>query len=140
HSIAEKVPLAVCAALAASIARRKAERDEILERQGITIEGWEEAERHWAEAIRRETQRGGTTLLSAYDDAYIGQIEIERGPITEQEYARLIVASERGIEHEALVAMDLPRGAMLRLRRVWLKKSASDPILAKRVRDAVDEQ
>jgi hypothetical protein len=53
------------------------------------------------------------------------------------EYARLVVSPERGAADEALEALDLPRGAMLRLQRVWVKKVAGSYVLARQVSEAV---
>jgi hypothetical protein len=132
-------PLERCAAITASIARRKDEKDAILERSKLTSERWAELDRHWNEAVQLELERGKTGLLSAYDSAYVAQLEAERGAIGVEEYARLAVAAEAGVEKETLAELDLPRGAMLRLRRVWLKKTSEDAALARRVRKAIDD-
>lgn len=132
-------PLQRCAALTASIARRKAEQEAILERSRLTPEIWEALSRHWTEAVQRDMERGKTELLAAYDDAYVGQLEAERGPIEVEEYARLSVASERGMEKQTLTELDLPRAALLRIRRVWLRRTSRDPALARRLRKAIDD-
>jgi hypothetical protein len=77
------------------------------------------------------------TLLKAYDAAYVAQLEKERGPITIDEYARLVIASERGQVAPTLTELKLPRGAVLRIERVWLDKVADDPELAANVRKAI---
>ncbi|AUX39726.1 hypothetical protein SOCE26_011210 [Sorangium cellulosum] len=133
-------PIERVASIAASIARRKSEKVAILKRNDLAAAHWASLERHWEEAMKNELSRGKTELLSAYDDAYVAQLEGERGIITVEEYARLLVAAERGTEREVLDAMGLPRGALLRLRRVWLKKTAADAGLAKRVREAIEEE
>ncbi|WP_437830045.1 DUF2169 domain-containing protein [Sorangium sp. So ce1153] len=133
-------PIERVASIAASIARSKSEKVAILKRNDLTAARWASLERHWEEAMKRELSRGKMELLSAYDDAYVAQIEAERGIIMVEEYARLLVAAERGAEREALDAMGLPRGALLRVRRVWLKKTAADARLAKRVREAIEEE
>lgn len=92
-------------------------------------------ERRWAEAIREAAARGKTSLLRAYDQAYVAQLEADRGAITVKEYARLVVAAERGTETEALAELGLPRGAMLRVQRVWMKKMSA---LGRQVREAVE--
>jgi len=88
--------------------------------------------------IRAETGRGRSALLKAYDMAYIAQLEEERGPIRVEDYARLLVAAERGSGDVKLAAMGLPRGALLRIQRVWLGKVAGDAELGKSVRIAVE--
>jgi hypothetical protein len=94
-------------------------------------------EKFWSESIRKETDRGKTALLKAYDAAYVGQLEKERGPITVEEYARLVVASERGATAQALEELSLPRGAFLRIERVWLERVSADDALAATVRKAI---
>jgi len=131
-------PIERCASIAASIARRKADKLAILERHELAPELWAELDRHWTEAIQRDAQRGKSSLLRAYDEAYVAQLEAERGPISVEEYARLTVAAERGVEPQTLAELDVPRGAVLRLRRIWLEKTAESPALARRVREAIE--
>lgn len=130
-------PLERCAAITASVARRKGKRAAILERHELTEEVWARLERHWAEAIQKELGRGNAAMLHAFDAAYVGQLEEERGAIDAEQYARLLVAVERGGETEALAALDLPRGAMMLVKRVWGRRIAGSPALGKQVRRAV---
>ena len=53
------------------------------------------------------------------------------------EYAQLVVAAERGTAREVLMALALPRGAVLRLTRLWAKKTMGSAALGKRVRAAI---
>jgi hypothetical protein len=130
-------PLERCAAIAASIARRMEEKARILERHDLAGSTWNALEAHWQAAIRQETARGKQALLRSYDEAYVGQLEQERGPITVGEYAKLSAASERGTEHEVLAELDLPPAALLRLQRIWLKRTALTPALAQALRAAL---
>jgi len=130
-------PITRCAAIAASIARRKVNKPTILERHDLEPERWAELERHWAEAIKSENARGKPVLLSVYDEAYIAQLELERGPIRVEDYARLVVSAERGTEQQTLGDLDLPRGAIPRLQRVWLRKTTQDKELARLLRAAI---
>jgi hypothetical protein len=134
----EAYPLARCAAIAASLARRKPDAAAILAEHALSRSRWEALTRHWQDAIRAESARGQTTLLSAYDDAYVAQLEAERGPIRVEEHARLLVATERGAESDALTALSLPPGAGMRLSRVWARRIAADAELGKAVRDAIE--
>ena len=131
-------PAERCAGIAASLARRRAEREAILHENDLDEEVWGALEQHWAEAIRAAGARGKTGLLRAYDEAYLAQLEAERGAVSVQEYARILVAAERGTEREALAELGLPRGALLRLQRVWMRKMAGARELGKRVREAVE--
>ncbi|MEP7124949.1 MAG: DUF2169 domain-containing protein [Byssovorax sp.] len=130
-------PIERCAAITASIARRRPETAQILEENRLDAATWAALQQHWSEAITRETSRGKTALLHAFDAAYVAQIEAERGPIRTEEYARLVVASERGTLADTLAAMTLPRGAMMRIERTWLAKTADDPAVARELRRAV---
>lgn len=112
-------PLEKCAALTASIARTKSEKARKLEAEEITEANWVRVQQHWDQAIKEETKKGRRSLLDRFDAAYVEQLEKERGPITVEEYARLSVAGERGTLDEALAALGLPRGAVMRVERVW---------------------
>ncbi|XXY50072.1 DUF2169 domain-containing protein [Sorangium sp. So ce269] len=132
-------PLARCAAIAARLARRPESRDATLEAEALAPDTWEALHAHWLDAIRAGTARGSKALLSAYDAAYVGALEAERGPITAGEYARLVIAVERGTDREALADLRLPEGVMIRLRRVWLERIVRDPQAAQEVRKAMRE-
>lgn len=127
-----------CARIAASVARRRADKDLILERNQLTDDAWNELDQHWAEAVKEDIKQGKNMLLVSYDDAYVAQLEDERGPISVEEYARLVVAAERGVEQQVLAELDLPRGATARIKRVWLRKTMQDKALARKVREALD--
>jgi hypothetical protein len=133
----EEVTVETCGAIAASLARRKDETAKILEERSISAADWKLVEKYWTEAIRKETDRGRMGLLRAYDAAYVAQIEKERGPITVEEYARLVVASERGGAAPVLEELRMPRGAFMRIERVWLDRLAEDDALAASVRKAI---
>jgi hypothetical protein len=133
----ETHPIEQCAAIAASIARTCTETAQILNRFKLDSAVWEALDKHWINAINKETARGKTGLLQAYDAAYVAQLEQERGPLQIEEYAQLIVATERGSTGEALAEMTLPREAMIRIERVWLGKIAGDTGFAASVRRAV---
>ncbi|WP_437518076.1 DUF2169 domain-containing protein [Sorangium sp. So ce1099] len=132
-------PLARCAAIAARLARTPESRGAILEAEALAPDTWEALHAHWLDAIRAGTARGSKALLSAYDAAYVGALEAERGPITAGEYARLVIAVERGTDKEALADLKLPEGVMIRLRRVWLERIVRDPQAAQEVRKAMRE-
>jgi len=133
----EEISLDRCAAVAASIARTPHARAQILEVERLSAEDFSEAERHWSELLLAEGRRGKRALLEVYDAAFVARLEEERGPIEVAEYARLVVASERGAEAATLADLGLPRGATMRIERVWLRKVRSEPALAKAVTQAV---
>ncbi len=136
-SIPERCPIARCGAIAAQIALRPEDVDLLLEREELRQREWQAAHAHWMSAIRDEAKRGEQTLLAAYDKAYVEAIEAARGPITAADYARLVRASERGVEAEALGEMGLPKGALLRVKRVWLARIVRDKDAAKALRAAM---
>jgi hypothetical protein len=127
-----------CAAIAASIARRKADKTAILQDHDLTSEVWTELETHWREAIQHESQCGSMTLLRAHDGAYVDQLEAERGPISIDQYARLTIAMDNGIEQDILTELELPRGAVLPVQRIWTEKMRQSKELADSVRAAVE--
>lgn len=126
------------AAIAASLARRKADRIAILEGHELTEATWQAAEQPLKDALREESSRGRVGLLQAYDDAYVAQLEVERGTITVEEYARLMVAAERGTEANVLADLGLPHGALLRVQRVWLRRAVASPALGRRLGDRIE--
>ncbi len=127
-----------CAEIAASMARRKAEVPRILEQNKLERATWEALDKHWADTIRAETRRGNVAGLKAYDAAYVGQLEKERGPIRVEEYARLVIANERGTAGEVLAELTLPRGAVMRIERVWLERVGEDMRLGAHVNAAIE--
>ncbi|MFT3764205.1 MAG: DUF2169 domain-containing protein [Minicystis sp.] len=132
-------PLERCAAIAAAIAHRKADKATILDRHQLSSPVWQSLEDHWSTALRAESDRGRTTLRRLYDEAYVTELERLRGPLRVEDYAALVVAAERSQSARALADRDLPSGAMMRIQRVWLTKIADDPALAASVRAAVED-
>ncbi len=133
----EKYPLEEAAAIAARIDRRPATYAKILEDESLDLPAWEAVDEHWRGVVDADVARGRRKLLSAYDEAYVGALEVERGPITAAEYARLLVASERGAEQPLLDELGLPPTAMMRIRRVWLGRTVRDPRAAEALRLAM---
>jgi hypothetical protein len=67
----------------------------------------------------------------------VNQLESERGDITVDEYAQIEVSADGGTEKQTLAELGLPRGAALRVKRVWMKRIGGSPALAKLVRKAL---
>jgi hypothetical protein len=132
-------PLARCAAIAAALAHRPPDRAQILERHELSPDLYARLDEHWTAELRAEVDRGKTALLSSYDAAYVAELERLRGPIRVEEIASLLVAAERGQSDRALADLDLPRSALLRVKRVWLIKCAEDLALGASVRGAVED-
>ena len=126
-----------CATIAARLAQRPSMRATILDEEGLTSERWELVHDERLSEIQDELRRGKKQQLSAYDTAYVAALEATRGPITAREYARLVIAAERGHVEADLSELGLPEDAMMRIRRVWLAKVVKDPKLAAAVRAAL---
>lgn len=134
----DPVTIERCAAIAAAIAEQRAPRDEVLAANGLTGEEWKAVEERWAKAIAADVKGSPARLLGAYDSAYIAAIESFRGPVTAEEYGRLLHAMKAGKVNEALVGLRIQRTAMTRLMRVWTKKLAEDPQLLRKVQSVTD--
>lgn len=134
----EKYTLERCARIAASIGRTRDKQGPILAEHDLSEEVWEQLRAHWAAEVKKETERGKTALLRAYDTAYVAQLEDERGSIAVEEYARIVVASERGTAAQTLADLGLPEASMLRIQRVWMGRMQRDPELRRLVRAAVE--
>jgi hypothetical protein len=132
----EGVAIDRCATIAAEIAEKRSPRDQVLEARGLTLEAWTSIEAHWATAIAAETKRSGSKLADAYDAAYVAAIESFRGPVTAEEYGRLLQTMKAGKVNQALDELHIQRAAMPRLMRVWSKRLAEDPQLLRKVQSA----
>ncbi len=133
-------PLERCAALTASIARTKTNKGKLLEAEELTEKQWESIQEYWNEAIKAETRRGKRTLLDRFDEAYVGQLEKERGPITVEEYAKLQAAADYGNQEEVMTNMQIPYGAFFPIQRVWSSLMISNDVLALSVQERMSEQ
>ncbi|MFO0590627.1 MAG: DUF2169 domain-containing protein [Polyangiaceae bacterium] len=131
-------PLERCARIAARVARRKSDRADILKKEDLTSPEWESLSTHWNGVVQDATTRGKTKPLDAWDEAYVAELEVERGAITVEEYASLIIASERNTAESRLADLGLPRGSFIRIRRVWGRKMRADTALAAQVRAATE--
>jgi hypothetical protein len=129
-----------CARITASIARCKEDRAKILEQEKLESERFATMQTHWNSAITAETNRGKTKLLEKYDDAYVGRLEEERGTILPEEFARLVVSTERGHPDVTLRELGLPSAALMRVERVFLRRTARDLELAQRVLRAIEAE
>jgi hypothetical protein len=129
-----------CARITASIARRKDDRAKILEAEKLDAEQFTAMQTHWNGEISAETNRGKTKLLEKFDDAYVERLEQERGVIRPEEFAQLVVAAERGHPDATLRVLGLPSGALMRIERVFLRRTARDVELAQRVLRAIEAE
>ncbi|WP_438027627.1 DUF2169 domain-containing protein [Sorangium sp. So ce233] len=133
----EEVSVDACAALDASLALRPHEKDRILRESRLDEPAWARLRAAWAAEIKRGLRRGRNELLRTYDAAYVAQLERERGPISADELARIIVGAERGDLAEALRGVGLPEESAIRIQRTWIARIARDAALGGEVRKAV---
>jgi hypothetical protein len=117
-----------CAVIAAAIA--DGPREAVMRAQALTEASWAALERRWARAMAEEAERGETALLAAYDDAYLAELAERRAPIGVTAYAKIAVAIERDEIERARSEYDLGVADLMRLARVWTRRTAADPGLA----------
>ncbi|WP_438018648.1 DUF2169 domain-containing protein [Sorangium sp. So ce315] len=133
----EEIALEACAALDASLALRPHDRELLLKERRLDEPAWARLRAAWAAEIKRELRRGRNALLRAYDEAYVAQLERERGPISADELARITVGQERGDLAGALRDVGLPDESAIRIQRTWIARIARDAALGDEVRKAV---
>lgn len=133
----EDPSIEICAAIAASIARRPDRAAEVLREREMDPGAWARHDKRWREAIREERCRGKSDLRRAHDAAFVAQLERERGPITPVELSELTVATERGVRPAALAKLGLPAEALMPVERVMLARSLADPELRASLRAAL---
>jgi hypothetical protein len=128
--VAEAEPLELsieqCATIAAELAEQKVERAKVFSAHGVDERAFQDNERRWKTAIEEEAGSGQQSLRKAHDEAYVTRVEGFRGPIALEEYARLVVALERGKANAALDALRIQRPALMPIVRLWTKKIATD--------------
>ncbi|KYF75455.1 hypothetical protein BE11_26225 [Sorangium cellulosum] len=132
-----ELSIAQCAAIAAELAEGRAERAKVLEAHGLGERTWRENERRWRSAIEEEAGAGKQALRRAYDEAYLARVEAFRGPITMEEYMRIVVGIERGKADAALDALRIQRPALMPIVRCWTKRVAEDTRMADEAPDAL---
>jgi hypothetical protein len=136
----EVYPVERCAGIAASMHCRPDAAVTILEALTIEPTLWARLKAYWDEAIDREIKRGKADLVQAYDEAYVAQLERERGEITVEEYVSLKVAAARGTRAGTLAELRVPEQAVMSIERLWLVKIVDNGNLRRRVRRALDQR
>jgi len=114
----------------------------ILAANGLSEDDWDAFEHRWMQVLKKDAEQSRSDRLAAYDDAYVARMEEERGPITPEAYARLVLAHQRDKDAltRALRELGLPWGATPRIQRVYSDRMAADPALAERVRVAMTQR
>lgn len=119
-----------CARISALLARKPDRAHEVLAKESLSRSEWQALSAFWAAEIRKDIRSGRSERPAQFDAAFASALEAERGAFTPLEYARLIVAAERGEAESLITEMAIPAEALVRLRRVCVRKSASDPSFA----------
>lgn len=138
----EEYPIERCARIAARLACSPdpEHTEQALRAEELDAAGWKLVHDHWLGAMRARAERRDKALMTAYDRAYVSELEAQRGPITLEDYSRLAEAAERGAQEEALAARGLPGGAWASIHRVWIERMIKDASLAALVRRAMTER
>ena len=127
------------ATIAAELAEGQLDRARVLHAHGLLEPGWRKNRVRWDTAIAEEQARGKTLLRGAHDAAYVKRVEGFRGPITANDYAKLLVAMERGRVDATLNDLRIQRPALMPIVRVWTKKMAADAKVGKEAAQALRE-
>ena len=136
----DSVDLATCAAIAADLAQPGIDRSVVLGDRGLDEGAWSRVDRRWKQAIDQDARKGSTALLEAYDDAFLDALAGRSAPIDAAAYARIKVAQKRGDLAEVLESLRFPRIELLRLTRVWTRRTKADPGLAAAVDAAIQAE
>lgn len=135
----EELSLERVAELQAMISAKGAKRMEVLRAAGVEDAKFRAAESAWSKRIAEEKERGARELLDRHDAAYVDAQAKKRGrPVGVEEYAKVVVGVERGQVGKALADLELQLGDLMRLQRVWTKRTTEDPKLAAALASAVD--
>lgn len=124
-AILEMLPLEATASLAAELAFAPALRHATLAREGVSVERYEASRKHWKVSLDAELKRGRTSDVARFDRAYVDAVWSLRGELSPEEYARLLVAQERGSLREVLADTRIPRDAWMPIQRVALCADAA---------------
>lgn len=135
----KEVPIALYGAVSAELMIRRSERAKVLEEHRLNEPAWARIHAHWTGEMGRETARGESKLLAAFDEAYVETMGRLRKPIGVPEYAAIQVAIERGAVDKQLAALSLSLSDLMRVQRVWTRRIADEPELGKVLGKAIEE-
>lgn len=112
-------------------------RADVLAASELDEDGWDAIEERADADLLAAARRGDPAPLTAIDGAYLEVVEADRGAISVEQHACLIIADERGDLEAAARALGVPRGAFPRLARSWQRRAAADPAVAHDLRHAL---
>lgn len=139
HRRLDEVTLELCASLRAAIDTHPELRDELLADERLDVETWEAAETQWHDAVAKAIHKGDRERVESFDDAYVARIERQRGPIDVETFSRLELAIERGYVDGVIVDLGIPKPAVIRLKRVWTRRTLVDRELREEVRRTIQQ-
>jgi len=119
------------ARIAASIDLAPEQESDILEASHLTADEWEHLVEHADCLISADA---GQDDLVRWDDAYIGRIEGDCGEVDRRRYAELVVSGEKGRTARWFELYGIPDSAQVPIERVWARRIASQPDVARLVR------
>jgi hypothetical protein len=126
-----------CAEIAAALAQKGADRGAVLRARMLTEASWAVVEKQWQRVIAAEA--GERTTADAFDDAVVAAQERWPRPIDMAAYARLTVGVERGEVGRLLGELDLELSDLVRLHRVWERRTAASLAVSERLARAIDD-
>jgi hypothetical protein len=127
------------AEISAALARKGANRAAVLRAHLLSEAAWTLVDQTWKKTIAAETAEGEHALAEAFDEAYVAQQERFDRPVDLAAYARLQVAVEQGVVGQVLADLDLELGDLVRLQRVWERRTAASAELSAALGRALDE-
>lgn len=133
-------PLERSARIAASIDVDPEAAPSILDAIELDRDGWRALCGHWQSELSADAGRGSVERLRVFDAVYVARLEEERGAITPEEYARIIVATERGTLPTALEELGIPAAAQVRVERQWIGRMTANAELTRAVKRAIRDE
>lgn len=133
----DAIDLRGSARIAAALAMPGADRATVLAGYRLEDAGWTKVDRKWKQAIDQDARKGSMALLGDYDDAFLEGLAERGKPIDVAAYARISVAQKRGDLADVLESLSFPRTELLRLTRVWTRRTKADKALADELAAAV---
>ncbi|MCA9621762.1 MAG: hypothetical protein KC731_22215 [Myxococcales bacterium] len=110
---------------------------ELLDRARLDGPTWMAVDQRWSQAHARALRRDDRSLVERADGAYVAALEHHRGPVDVATFAQIELAFERGDLARIVVRHGIPRAALIRLERVWARRTLSDRRLHRAVRETV---
>jgi hypothetical protein len=137
-ALKREISLEEAARARARLSLRDANKAAVLGKLGIEDSAWVELERQHLKAIDEAAQRGDTSVLERYDEAYLDELDRVRGHLDELGYARIQFARESGQLATTLEELLVSRNDLMRIDRTFRRRLASDKELAERYEDELE--